>query len=103
MAKESILRIAEAEQSAEGIENSARTEYDTILKDAQISADKIITEAELEAKEIIKSAKKKAEQVIAKSEAQTESDGKLKTAELRKRADANYEKTVDMLIETLVD
>ena len=102
MAKESIVRIAEAEKAAQELEARAKAECEEIIRGADAEAKKIAEEARVKAQKVISARITEAKSAAAAIERNVYSDAKRESETLAKNAANAHDKAVDMVIETLV-
>lgn len=102
MAKESILRIAEAEKAAQEEEARAKMACDEIVRNAEGEAKRIAEEASEKARRIIDAHVEKAKSAAMTIEKDSANDAKREAAALAKSAENGHDRAVSMVIETLV-
>ena len=102
MAKESIVRIAEAERAAQELEARAKAECEEIIRGAEAEAKEIAETARREARRIIDARVDEAKSAAASVERSAAGGAKHESESLTKNAANGHDKAVDMVIETLV-
>ena len=102
MAKQSIMRIAEAENAAEAAEARAKAGGEMILRDAEAEAKRIREAAKINAQKIIDARIGRAESEAAAIEKDAVLDARRGAAVLVKNAANAREKAVNMVMDALV-
>ena len=102
MAKESIVRIAEAEKAALEQEARAKAECEEIVRGAEAEAKRIAEEARARAQKAIDARVGEAKSAAAAIERSASGDAKRESEILAKNAANAHDKAVEMVIETLV-
>ena len=102
MAKESIVRIAEAEKAAQEEEARSKLECGELLRGAEAEAKKIVEGARAKAQNLLHTRAEAAKSAAAAIEKDAASDAKREAAALAKNAANGHDEAVRRVIETLV-
>ena len=102
MAKQSIMRIAEAESAAQEAQAKAKAEGEKILRDAEDNAHHIIETAKINAQKIIDVQMTRAKSESAAIEKDAAADARSGAAALQKNASNARDKAIQMVMDALV-
>lgn len=102
MAKQSIMRIAEAEKAAEDVEAQAKAEAERIIRAAQDEARQITEKAKIKAQQLIEAKVGEAKAKAANIDRDAASDARHGAQSLAKQAANARSKAVSMVIDALV-